>query len=103
MIEVAYAAVEVTGQDGAQTLKSALNIVEVNRVNGEPGHYACYFVEPMTQAVYTVAVGLNAGDATHRHIGYNRVSQHRCDVWILDNGVPTGLDVDFTIRVEAVS
>ena len=101
MISHAFVAVTSRSTNGAATLKTARGVIEVNRGPG-PGLYSVILLDDLPNAYHCVDVQVNAGDATHRFYGYNRVSVRQIDVRIYsDAGTPAGLDVDFTLEVWA--
>ena len=100
MIETAFVAVTSRATNGVCTLKTQRGVAEVNR--GPIGVYSVNFPSNLPNAYHCVDVCLNAGDATHRFIAYNRVNQRQIDVRIFsDAATPVGLDVDFTLEVWA--
>jgi len=104
-IERAFVAVTSSATNGAQTLKNSLNVAEVNRDG--IGVYHVHLTDdlPVINSIVRCAVdaNLNAADATHRYIGYNVVGQRQIDVRIADEAGTAGLDIDFSLYVEADS
>lgn len=102
-IKLAFASVTASATNGAQTIRNSVNVAEVNR--SALGVYHVHLTDsiPNLSSVPRCAVKatLNAGDATRRFVVYEVVSERQITVRIMDNAGTAGLDIDFSVYVEA--